>query len=158
MRALFPGSFDPITNGHIDIIERGAKMFDELWIGIMVNPDKRSLFTVEERIEMIRESVKHLANVQVIHSSKLTVDYAREHDIRVLIRGLRAVMDYEYELQQASANMMLDEKIESCFLVASPEHSFISSSTVKTIAAHHGSLKGMVPLNVAQALKARYPE
>lgn len=158
MKAMFPGSFDPITNGHIDIIERGSVLFEELVVAVMINQQKQSLFPVEERVTMIKEAVKHLGNVTVEASGVLTVDFAREKGASVLIRGIRAVMDYEYELQQATANMMLSHDIESLFLVASPEYSFLSSSTVKTIAMHHGSVDLVVPENVARRLKEKYGE
>jgi pantetheine-phosphate adenylyltransferase len=155
-KAIYPGSFDPITNGHIDIIERCAAIVDELVVAIMINPDKQFAFTVEERLDMIRESVKHLPNVTVDASTGLTVDYAQRIGAKLLIRGIRAVMDYEYEMQQATANMLLCPQIESIFLLSSPEHSFVSSSVVKNIVMNHGDVTYFVPPYVAKKLIEHY--
>ena len=124
MKACYPGTFDPLTNGHMDIIERAARIADVLVVAIMVNPDKKVLFSRQERIDMIEEAVSYLPNVTVVAAEGLTVDLCRRLGASVLIRGIRAVMDYEYELQQSTANMMLDDTIESIFLVATPELSF----------------------------------
>lgn len=156
MKAIYPGSFDPITNGHLDIITRAAAIFDELVVAIMVNPEKKSTFTVDERLEMIRESVQDLPNVTVDASTGLTVDYANRIGAKILIRGIRAVMDYEYEMQQATANMMLSPQIESVFLLSSPEHSFVSSSVVKNIVMNHGDVTYFVSPHVAQKLIEHY--
>jgi pantetheine-phosphate adenylyltransferase len=154
--AIYPGSFDPITNGHLDIIERAASIVDELVVAIMINPEKKFAFSVEERMDMIRTSVSHLPNVRVASSTGLTVDYAQKIGAKLLIRGIRAVMDYEYEMQQATANMMLCPQIESIFLLASPEHSFVSSSVVKNIVLNHGDVTYFVPPHVAQKLIEHY--
>jgi len=156
MKAIYPGSFDPITNGHLDIITRAAAIFDELVVAIMVNPEKKSTFTVDERLEMIRKSVEDLPNVTVAASTGLTVDYANRIGAKILIRGIRAVMDYEYEMQQATANMMLSPQIESVFLLSSPEHSFVSSSVVKNIVMNHGDVTYFVAPHVAQKLIEHY--
>ncbi len=156
MKAIYPGSFDPITNGHLDIITRAAAIFDELIVAIMVNPEKKSTFTVDERLEMIRKSVEDLPNVTVAASTGLTVDYANRIGAKILIRGIRAVMDYEYEMQQATANMMLSPQIESVFLLSSPEHSFVSSSVVKNIVMNHGDVTYFVAPHVAQKLIEHY--
>jgi len=156
MKAIYPGSFDPITNGHLDIITRAAAIFDDLVVAIMVNPEKKSTFTVDERLEMIRKSVENLPNVTVAASTGLTVDYANRIGAKILIRGIRAVMDYEYEMQQATANMMLSPQIESVFLLSSPEHSFVSSSVVKNIVMNHGDVTYFVPPHVAQKLIEHY--
>lgn len=156
MKAIYPGSFDPITNGHLDIITRAAAIFDELVVAIMVNPEKKSTFAVDERLEMIRKSVEDLPNVTVAASTGLTVDYANRIGAKILIRGIRAVMDYEYEMQQATANMMLSPQIESVFLLSSPEHSFVSSSVVKNIVMNHGDVTYFVAPHVAQKLIEHY--
>lgn len=155
MKACYPGTFDPLTNGHMDIIERAAKIADELIVAIMVNPDKKVLFSVLERIDMITESVCHLPNVSVVAAEGLTVDLCRRLGASVLIRGIRAVMDYEYELQQSTANMMLDDTIESIFLVATPELSFISSSVVKNLVLSGGDAEKFVPASVNRILKEK---
>lgn len=155
MKACYPGTFDPLTNGHMDIIERAARIADVLVVAIMVNPDKKVLFSVQERIDMIKEAVKHLPNVSVVASEGLTVDLCRRLDASVLIRGIRAVMDYEYELQQSTANMMLDDTIESIFLVATPELSFISSSVVKNLVISGGDAEKFVPESVNRKLKEK---
>lgn len=155
MKACYPGTFDPLTNGHMDIIERAASIADELIVAIMVNPDKRVLFSVSERIDMIKEAVQHLPNVSVVASEGLTVDLCRRLGANVLIRGIRAVMDYEYELQQSTANMMLDDTIESIFLVATPELSFISSSVVKNLVMSGGDAEKFVPHPVNRQLKEK---
>jgi pantetheine-phosphate adenylyltransferase len=155
MKACYPGTFDPLTNGHMDIIERAASIADELIVAIMINPDKRVLFSVGERIDMIKQAVGHLPNVSVVASEGLTVDLCRRLGASVLIRGIRAVMDYEYELQQSTANMMLDDTIESIFLVATPELSFISSSVVKNLVLSGGDAEKFVPEAVNRILKER---
>lgn len=155
MKACYPGTFDPLTNGHMDIIERAAKIADELIVAIMVNPDKKVLFSVLERTDMIKESVSHLPNVSVVAAEGLTVDLCRRLGASVLIRGIRAVMDYEYELQQSTANMMLDDTIESIFLVATPELSFISSSVVKNLVLSGGDAEKFVPISVNRILKEK---
>jgi pantetheine-phosphate adenylyltransferase len=151
MKACYPGTFDPITNGHLDIIERAAKMFDELDVFIMVNPRKRCLFTAEERKQMIEDSLASIGspkNVKIFIGEGLTVDMARKHDCGAMIRGIRAVSDYEYELQQATANMMLGHDIETIFLIAKPQYSFLSSSVVKEIAMYKGDILNLVPVQI----------
>lgn len=144
-KAMYPGSFDPITNGHLDIIERASAIFDEVIVVIMQNPKKKNHFTAEERIEMIHKVVKNLKNVKVHAGEGLTVDYAKKEGAKVLIRGIRAVTDYEYELQQASANMFLDPSIETLFFLARPDYSFLSSSSIVEMASNHGKITGLVP-------------
>ena len=156
MKVMYPGSFDPITIGHVDLIERCASMFDEVVVAIMLNDEKNYVFTKSDRKEMIEKTVSHLDNVEVVIGSGLTVDFARELGCKVLIRGIRAVMDYELELQQATANRALNEDIETLFLVASPKYSFISSSLARTIASFKGDLKPFVPKHVEEALIDAY--
>ncbi|MBQ9839965.1 MAG: pantetheine-phosphate adenylyltransferase [Erysipelotrichaceae bacterium] len=155
MKAIYPGSFDPITFGHVDIIRRAAQMFDEVVVVVLINDAKKPLFTVEERVEMLKETVGSIANVQVKASSGLTVDFARKEEAKVIIRGIRAVMDYEYELQQSTINMMLADEIETVFLLARPEYSFLSSSAAKTVASYHGDLTHFVPSNIAKRLEEK---
>lgn len=158
MKVLYPGSFDPITCGHVDLIERSAVMFDEVVVAIMVNDSKHYLFTQEERKRLIEESVAHLENVRVEIGEGLTVDFAEKVGCKMLVRGIRAVMDYDAEMQQATANRSLNNTIETVFLVASPKYSFVSSSLARTIASYHGNLDPFVPNNVKIALKEKYKE
>ncbi len=146
MKACYPGTFDPITKGHLDIIERAARMFDEVVVLIMRNPSKKCLFSEEERKAMIEDSVKDLeGNVKVMIGSGLTVEYAKSIGASAIVRGIRAVSDYEYELLQATANMYLNDRIETMLLIARPEYSFLSSSVVKEIGINRGDISGMVP-------------
>lgn len=144
-KAMYPGSFDPITVGHMDIIERASKLFDEVVVAIMINPKKTVSFTQLERKEFIEKSCKHLKNVKVVIGHGLTIQLAQELDINILIRGIRAVVDYEYELQQATSNMMLAPNIETVFLVSKPEYSFLSSSISKEIATYGGDISKFIP-------------
>lgn len=143
--ACYPGTFDPITNGHLDIIRRASKMFDEVVVTIMVNPKKRVTFTDENRKEMIEKCTTNLSNVKVVIGSGLTVEFAKSINATAIIRGIRAVADYEYELQQATANMMLNDQIETLFFVARPEFSFLSSSVAKEIAINGGDISKFIP-------------
>lgn len=148
MKACYPGTFDPITNGHLDIIERAAKVFDEVDVLIMVNPRKKCMFNEEERKQMILDSLEVINNkekVKVFIGSGLTVNEARKRGCGAIIRGIRTVSDYEYELQQATANMMLGHEIETMFLIAKPQYSFLSSSAVKEIAMNDGDILNLVP-------------
>lgn len=145
-KALYTGSFDPLTNGHLNIIERAAKLYDELTIGIIVNPSKKSMFSLEERKDMINESLKHLDNVNVDCFSGLLADYVNENGFNVVVRGLRAAMDFEYEIQMAHMNARLfDEDVETVFLMTDPQYSFISSSMMKEVHTLGGSIEGLVP-------------
>ncbi len=148
MKACYPGTFDPITKGHLDIIVRAASVFDEVVVLIMNNPRKKCVFSLEERKEMIEKSISK-DNVKVEIGEGLTVEYAKKIGAKVIIRGIRAVSDYEYELQQATANLMLDEKIETLFFIAKPKYSFLSSSVVKEIAENGGDISSLVPLEIA---------
>lgn len=156
--AIYPGSFDPITLGHLDVLTRAAKMFDKVYIVIMKNPKKKTLFSEEERCEMIKEVVRdaNLLNVEVEIGTGLTVNYARSKGANVIIRGLRATMDFEYEVQIASVNMSLAPEVETIFLPTKPELSFVSSSTVKEIASVGESLHRLVPKGVEEMLVKKY--
>lgn len=153
--AIYPGSFDPVTYGHIDIIERSANFFDKLIVAVLSNPRKTPLFTAEERIEMIRESVKHIPNVEVESFNGLLVDFARFKKARIIIKGLRAVSDFEYELQMALMNKKLDKDIETFFMMTSAKYSYLSSSVVKEVASFGGCIRGLVPSIVEERLKGK---
>jgi len=156
-RAICPGTFDPVTNGHLDIIERAAAIFDELVVGVALSPDKGRgpLFTVEERVGFIRDAAAHLHNVSVRPFDSLLVDLARESDARVIIKGLRAVTDFEREFQMAQLNYRLDDDIETMFIMSIPEYMYLSSSAVKEIAAFGGNVRGLVPDQVSDQLQER---
>jgi pantetheine-phosphate adenylyltransferase len=153
--AIYPGSFDPITFGHVDIISRGCRLFDKVIVAVLRNPNKTPLFTMQERIALIIEATSHINGVEVDCFSGLTVTYARTKGAKVLIRGLRAVSDFEMELQMAHTNKTLSEDIETVFLTTSNEHSFLSSSVVKEIARFGGPVDHLVPAKVAIALSQR---
>jgi pantetheine-phosphate adenylyltransferase len=155
--AVVPGSFDPITMGHLDIIERAASQFDRLVVAVLENPRKEGLFTVEERLELIRDQVADLPNVAVERFQGLLVDFCAAAGVGVIIKGLRAVSDFEYELQMAQMNRRM-AGVETLFLSTSPEHSYLSSSLVKEIARWGGPLTGTVPKSVEEALRARFAE
>lgn len=156
MIAIYPGSFDPITLGHIDIVERGARLFDKVIVAVLTNPNKQPLFSVKTRIEQITECTKHIANVEVDSFFGLTVDYAKLHDAGVLLRGLRVLSDFEMELQMAHTNKTLNYEIETVFLATTKEYSFLSSSIVKEIAQYGGSIEHLVSDNVAEDLYQKY--
>lgn len=147
IKACYPGSFDPITNGHMDIIARASRLFDEVYVVIMHNPRKQCIFTEEERVSLIERSVKAAGfdNVKVLAGTGLSVDFAQSLGCKVMIRGIRAVSDYEFELQQATANMELNHEVETVFFIARPNFSFLASSVVKEIAEYGGDIDGMVP-------------
>lgn len=153
--AVYPGSFDPITSGHVDIVERVAQLFDQVIVLVSQAPDKKSLFTPKERIDLIHKSLSHIKNVSADSHSGLTIDYLRKKKSRILIRGLRAVVDFEYEFSLSSMNSRLAPEIETLLVFARPEFYYISSRAVKEIAAHKGDLKGLVPDVVLKSLKAR---
>ncbi len=144
-RALYPGTFDPITIGHLDIIKRAARLYDEVIVAIMHNPKKHCTFSPEERKVLIEKCLYDLPNVKVVIGEGLTVKLAKASDCQVLVRGIRAIADYEYELALATTNMKLAEDIETVFLVARPEFSFLSSSMAKEVALYDGDLSGLVP-------------
>lgn len=149
MLAIYPGSFDPITLGHLDVIERGCRLFERVVVAVLRNPNKTPLFTVAERMEQIRRATTHLSNVEVDSFDGLTVTYARMRHAKVLLRGLRALSDFEMELQMAHTNTTLSDEIETVFLATSNEHSFLSSSLVKEIAKFGGPIDHLVPHPVA---------
>ena len=152
MRALYPGSFDPLTNGHMDLIERAVSLFGEVVVAVLSNPSKRPAFSVEERIEQIRTATRHLSGVEVISFDGLTVNCAVTHRADLILRGLRAMSDFEYELQIAHTNRSLAVDLETVFLATSAHHSFLSSSVVKEVARFGGAIDHMVPSEVAKDL------
>lgn len=153
-RAVCPGSFDPITFGHLDIISRASAHFDHVVIAVLENRTKSSLFTVTERIEMIRETTSHLTNVSVDSWSGLLVDYCKSNSIQAIVKGLRAVSDFDYELQMAQVNLQ-GSGVETMFMATAPTHSFLSSSLVKELAHYGGDVSTMVPASINAALKLR---
>ncbi|MGL5917337.1 MAG: pantetheine-phosphate adenylyltransferase [Culicoidibacterales bacterium] len=154
--AIYSGSFDPMTNGHIDIVERSAKIFKQLHIVVLNNPKKQYLFTSTQRKKMIAEAVEHLPNVLVTTYDGLVVEAAKALNACVIIRGLRAITDFEYEMQMASANKMLNPDIETFLLMTSNEFSFLSSTVVKEIATFKGNISRLVPKHVQKAVEAKY--
>jgi len=155
--ALVPGSFDPVTNGHLDVIERVARYFDEVIVAVIANPQKDSLFPMEERKSMLTEVLTHLANVRVEFFSGLLVDFARDHGADTVVKGLRAVTDFDYEIQMAQMNQTLSG-IDTFFLATSPSYSFLSSSLVREVARFGGDVSTLVPPVVAQRLRQRFEE
>ncbi|KEA50304.1 phosphopantetheine adenylyltransferase [Mangrovibacter sp. MFB070] len=155
VRAIYPGTFDPITNGHIDIITRASRMFDTLILAIAASPSKKPLFSLAEREALAKDATAHLPNVQVMGFSELMAEFARQQNAQVLVRGVRAVADFEYEMQLAHMNSHLMPGLESIFLMPSRDWSFISSSLVKEVARHHGDVSAFLPPNVHQALLAK---
>lgn len=154
--AIYPGTFDPITNGHLDLVRRGIRIFDEIIIAVAHNPKKQPLFTIEERLRMIKESVLDLYNVKVEAFNGLLVDYVNSKGAVAIIRGLRAVSDFEYELQIALMNRRLNPEVETVFMMPSEEYSFLTSSLVKEVSSFGGSVKGLVPDVVEKALQERF--
>lgn len=154
-RAVYPGNFDPITNGHLDIIQRAADVFDEVIVAVGMNPGKVPLFTAEERMDMIREACRNLPNVKVSSYEGLTVRYAEAHGASVLVRGLRALSDFDYEFEMALMNRRLDSNMHTVFLMTSAEYAYLSSSVVKEIFALGGTVEGLVPDIVEQYLSRK---
>jgi pantetheine-phosphate adenylyltransferase len=157
VKALYPGTFDPPTNGHVDLIRRGAKLFDHLTVAILVNPVKNPLFSVEERVEMLKEVTSPLGNVSVGTFNGLMVEYARREGVSAVLRGIRAISDYEYEFQMALMNRRLAPEIETVFLQPAGRFSFISSRMLKEVFSVGGDVTGLVPPNVLDRLRARIP-
>jgi len=144
-RAIYPGSFDPITNGHLDLIERGSRLFDQLVVAVLTNIEKEPLFGVDERVEMLLDVTRKMKNVEVDTFSGLLVDYAKQKKADAILRGIRAFSDYEYELQMALMNRKLEPKVETVFLMPAESYTYVSSRLVKEIFRHGGSVKGLVP-------------
>ena len=155
VRALVPGSFDPVTNGHLDIIGRAATMFDSVLVAVAVNSSKTPMFSADERVRMLREVCADWRNVSIDAFEGLLVNYAFERNATVIVKGLRAVSDFEYELQMALMNRRLNQDIETVFLMTGPEHSYLSSSIVKEIARLGGTVEGLVPNRVEELLRQK---
>ena len=155
--AIYPGSFDPVTNGHLDLIERGTKIFDRLIVAVLRNLEKGPLFSLQERLEMLREVTQPWPNVEVDVFDGLLVNYARKRNARVILRGIRAISDYEYELQMALMNRKLEPQIETVFLMPAEAYSYLSSRLVREIARLGGPVHGMVPPAVERRLRAKVP-
>ncbi|MDO4661810.1 MAG: pantetheine-phosphate adenylyltransferase [Tissierellia bacterium] len=157
MIVIYPGSFDPVTKGHMDIIERVSKKFEKVIVAVLVNSEKKTLFTLEEREKILENEIKSygLSNVEVERFDGLLVDFAREHNSNIVVRGLRAISDYEYELQIAHINSDLYNELETIFLVAKAEYSYISSSVVKEIASYNGDISSFVSKNVEKEIKKK---
>ncbi len=155
VNALYPGTFDPPTNGHLDLIQRGARLFDRLTVAILVNPVKNPLFTVEERVEMLEEATRSVGNVSVATFDGLMVEFARQQGASAVLRGIRAISDYEHEFQTALMNRRLAPEIETVFLQPAGRYSFVSSRMVKEVFSFGGDITGLVPPNVLTRLRAR---
>ncbi|MCC8161353.1 MAG: pantetheine-phosphate adenylyltransferase [Oscillospiraceae bacterium] len=154
--AVYPGSFDPITNGHLDIIERASRVYDKVVVGVLSNASKKPLFTAEERVEMIRAVTEHLENVEVDAFAGLLVDFAASKNATVIVKGLRTVADFEYEFQMALLNKALNPEFETMFMMTDTKYSYISSSMVRELAGFHGDLTGLVPCEIIETIKEKY--
>lgn len=155
LKAIYPGSFDPVTYGHLDVIKRSCKIVDELIVGVLNNNAKMPLFSAEERVKMLEEVTKDLTNVKIVLFNGLLIDFARQQGAAVIIRGLRAITDFEYELQMSQTNHKLEPGVETMFLTTSIEYSYLSSTTVKEIAAFGGDISQFVPEAVAVELEKK---
>ena len=155
LRAVYPGSFDPVTFGHLDIITRSAKLVDELIVGVLVNNAKSPLFSVEERVKILEKTVENIPNVKVIPFEGLLVEFVRKMEAQMVVRGLRAITDFEYELQMAQTNHKLEPELETIFLTSSLEYSYLSSSTVKEVAAFGGDISQFVPHIVIERMQEK---
>ncbi|MTI67582.1 MAG: pantetheine-phosphate adenylyltransferase [Firmicutes bacterium] len=155
MAVVYPGSFDPVTYGHLDIIKRSRRKFDKVIVAVLNNPSKKALFSVEERIELLKKATKNMDNVEIDCFTGLLVDYVKGKDISMIIKGLRAVSDFEYELQMALMNNRLNTDIETFFLMTGSEYSFLSSSLVKEVAKFDGDISQLVPKEVELAMKEK---
>ncbi|BAU27552.1 phosphopantetheine adenylyltransferase [Aneurinibacillus soli] len=157
--AVCPGSFDPVTYGHLDIIQRGAKVFDKVIVAVLINRNKTDpVFTVEERLELLREATKDIPNVEIDTFNGLLIDYMHTRGAKAIIKGLRAVSDFEYEMQMASINRLIDTKIETFFMMTNNQYSFLSSSIVKEVGKYGADVSSLVPPNVERALRAKFSE
>ncbi len=154
--AVYPGSFDPITNGHLDIIQRASKIVDKLYVAVLVNRNKKYMFSLEERVEFIKKSTGGIANIEVVSYDGLLVDFCREKGANAIFKGLRAITDYEIEVQMALMNKRLENNVETVLLVSAVDHSFISSSIIKEVAFYGGDIAGLVPEHVREAILEKW--
>ena len=154
-KVVCPGSFDPVTNGHLDIIERSSRLFDEVVVAVLVNQNKQGLFTIDERLELLAEATKHLPNVSTATFGGLLVDFCAANGVDAIVKGLRAVTDFDYELQMAQMNGNLTD-VDTLFIPTSPEYSFLASSLVKEVAKHGGDVTGLIPEFVNDELKKKF--
>jgi pantetheine-phosphate adenylyltransferase len=154
-RAICPGTFDPVTYGHLDVIVRAASHFDEIIVAVSANPEKQPLFDLEEREAMLNECLADKGNIRVVAFDCLLVDLAKEHDCVSIVKGLRAMSDFEFEFQMSQINRQMDTEIETFFIMASPEYTYLSSSGLKEVAKYGGSVKGMVPVSVEERLLSK---
>lgn len=158
LRAIYPGSFDPITFGHLDVITRSSKIVDELIVGVLNNKAKTPLFSVEERVKMLKDTTIELSNIKVVPFEGLLVDFARQMEAKLVVRGLRAITDFEYELQMSQTNHKLEPNIETMFLTTSLKYSYLSSTTVKEVAAFGGDISQFVPALVERRMQEKFKE
>lgn len=156
IRALYPGSFDPVTFGHLDVIERSSKMVDELIVGVLDNPSKTPMFTKEERVEMLKEVTEHIKNIKIESFEGLLVDFAHKKEASIVVRGLRAVTDFEYELQISQTNRIINGGVDTIFLTTSLEYAYLSSSTVKEVAYFGGDITKFVPGPVVEKINSKF--
>ena len=154
--AVYPGSFDPCTNGHLDIIARASQLFEKVVVAVLINEKKHPIFTLDERVEMLKKSTKHIPNVEVVSFSGLLAEFMKENNYSVIIKGLRAVSDFEYEFQMALTNRALYDRIETVFIPCSSEFMFLSSSIVKEVAKYNGDLDALVPKELVPQIKRRF--
>lgn len=153
--AIYPGSFDPITKGHLDVIERGARIFDKIIVAVLINVEKKGLFDIEERVELIKKATQGIGNVEIISFEGLLIDLLKQKETNIILKGLRTVMDFEYELQMALMNNKLDKEVETLFMATATETSFVSSSAVKQVAKFGGSIEGLVPSNIIDDIERK---
>ncbi|ACM93281.1 pantetheine-phosphate adenylyltransferase [Nautilia profundicola AmH] len=151
-KAIYPGTFDPVTNGHLDIIKRACKMFDKIIVAVADNKDKKTMFSLEKRVELMKKATSHLPKIEVESFNSLLVDFAREKECKIIIRGLRAVSDFEYELQMGYANKSLDSEIDTIYLMPNLENAFISSSVVRSILKYNGDVSHLIPNEIIKDL------
>ena len=157
-RALTPGTFDPITSGHLDVITRAAQLVDEVVVGVAASQKKGPLFTLEERVDLVRQATSHLPNVRVEPFDELLVDFAARMEVSVVVKGLRAITDFEYEFQMTALNYQLNQELETLFIMSPPDYMYLSSSIGREIASLHGKVNGFVPPCVKAALEQKFPE